>query len=120
MISMSDFVNARKQLWAKTYAARPALQTDPLKRQEHIIADVEGCLLLGALSGNSNGGKFQISTEYAKSFLLNEQFPNGWTKSTRRLGIPQLLQCLAAEGYAWAKSEFAGVVELSKHWFGID
>lgn len=119
MITMKDFVKARGKLWDKSYAARPALKTDKLKTQEHIIADVEGCLLLGALAGNSNKGKFQISTAYAQSFLHDERFPVGWTKSSRSLGIPQLLMCLTQEGYTWAANEFTGIVELGKHWFGV-
>jgi len=117
-ITMRDLVAARTKLWANSYTARPALKTDALATQEHIIADVESCLLLGALSGNSNGGHFQISKAYAQSFLLSETFPAGWQKSTNELGIPQLLACLAQEGYSWAANELTGLAELSKHWFG--
>lgn len=120
IISTADFMTARKSLWDKSYRKNPALKRDKLVTQEHIIADVEGCLLLGALSGNSNAGKFQISQAYAKSFLADEKFPAGWQKSATSLGFPQLLQCLAGEGYAWAKNEFTGLIELGKHWFGVN
>lgn len=120
MFTLNDFVNARKTLWAKSYSKLPALEKDPLNKQEHIIADVEGCLLLGALSGNSNGGSFQISKNYANSFLFAEQFPKGWDRSPNALGIPQLMACLAGQGFEWAKNEWSGLVELSKHWFGME
>lgn len=120
MFTLADFSNARKTLWAKSYSVLPALAKDPLNKQEHIIADVEGCLLLGALSGNSNGGEFQISKDYANSFLYNEQFPKGWDRSPNPLGIPQLLACLAGQGYEWAKAEWSGLVEVSKNWFGLE
>lgn len=120
MITLRDMMIARGQLWDKSYKNTPYAKDDKLDTQQHIIADVEACLLLGALSGNSNEGKFQISKSYADSFLFEEKFPTGWTKSSRPLGIPQLLECLVGEGLAWASNEFTGVVELSKHWFGIN
>jgi len=118
MITVNDFVNARQRLWAKSYGNQPALRTDSLDTQTHIIASVEGCLVLGALSGNSNGGKYQISTAYAQSFLLSEQFPVGWQKSANAMGIPQVLECLAEQGFSWAANEFTGAVELARQWFG--
>jgi len=119
MITLPDFVHAREALWMKSFAARPALKSDKLSTQEHVIANVEGCLFLGALSGNSNQGKFQISKTYAQSILRDERLPPGWKKTSTELGIPQLLSCLSQQGFAWAKSEFAGMLEISKHWFGL-
>jgi len=119
MITVADFLVARGKLWDKTYKAKPSMQQDKLKAQEHIIANVEGCLLLGALSGNSNKGFFQISKAYAQSILLDERLPAGWTKSTRSLGIPELFLCLAQQGVDWAVNEFTGMIQLSKNWFGL-
>jgi len=75
MLTLPQFTAARRDLWTKSFTAQPARKTDPLQKQEAMIADVEGCLFLGALSGNSNGGHFQISVDYARSFLQHEQFP---------------------------------------------
>jgi hypothetical protein len=119
MITVSDFVRAREQLWSRTYASKPALKSDKLSTQEHIMLMSRDVCFLGALSGNSNQGKFQISKQYAQSILFSERLPNGWKKTAQPLGIPQLLQCLSAQGMAWAHNEFTGMVEISKHWFGF-
>jgi len=117
VITMADFVQARAALWAKTYGANKALQSDPLDRQQHVIAAVEGCLLLGALSGEQNGGHYQISKAYAQSILQDEKFPVGWAPAkTNPMGIPQVMQCLAQEGISFVGNE---VAELAKHWFGV-
>jgi len=127
VISISDFANARKQLWDKSFAARPALRSDKLHIQEDLIATTEGCLLLGALSGNSAKGSFQIAKSYAQSILLNERFPDGWTRNPHPLGIPELIACIIqqkAAGVAnavesWATDEFHVISALSQHWFGL-
>ncbi len=119
IISLPEFVVAREQLWDKSFKARPAMKADKLVLQQKIIANVEGCLLLGAIAGNSNQGKFQISKSYAQSFLMNERFPAGWTKSSRSLGLPELFECLADQGLEWAADEFKALTHLSKNWFGF-
>jgi len=117
MITVPQFTAARRELWAKSIRAQPALANDPLHKQEAIIADVEGCLFLGALSGNSNGGRFQISDVYARYFLQREQFPPGWAKSPRPLGLPQLFECLTAQAVDWAHTKAEAMAALSVHWF---
>jgi hypothetical protein len=101
-ITVANLMAARSTLWAQSYAAQPALKSDKLDKQQRIIADVEGCLLLGALSGNSNGGGFAISTEYAKSILLHERLPDTWSKTAEPFGLFELFKCLGQEGQAWA------------------
>jgi len=119
IITLANGITARNQLWAKSYAAKPALQTDPKATSEHIIASVELCLVMGVLSGNSNDRQFQISKTYAQSILFGEQFPAGWSKTPRTLGFPELFECLAAQGLAWAKNEITAMAELPLHWFGV-
>jgi hypothetical protein len=119
-ITIPDIVRAREKLWMKTYTAKPALQKDRTKTQEHIIADTEACLFLGALSGNSNQGKLQISIDYAKSILQEEKFPAGWKKSNPELGILRLISCLAQQKVVWAASKLTALSTLAKHWLKLE
>jgi len=119
MITVTDFAHARERIWAKSYAKNAAIKTDKQHFAEDLIATVEGCLFLGALSGNSNAGKFQISKNYAQSFLLNERLPAGWSKSAHALGIPELISCVLQQKLAWAVDEFTVITQVSKYWFGL-
>jgi len=121
VITLPNLLTARRLIWDNTYKAIPAAERDALKNTEQIIAAAETCLFIRALSGNSNGGNMQITKDYATSILLHEQFPPGWKPATTPMGVPQLLECLLAQGYDWAKQEAIGIIELARHWldFGI-
>jgi hypothetical protein len=119
MITVSDFVKARSKYWDKTFAAKPAYKTDSLITTEKIVCAVEGCLMLGALSGNSNEGKFQISKPFAQSILFEERLPVGWRKSTNALGLPELFSCLTQQGISEAANALTAAAAIAKHWFGL-
>jgi len=116
VITFEDYARARRTLWDRTYAAKPWAKGSAVDKSEHMFAAAEGCLILGLLSGNSNGGKLQISTEYARSILFEEKFPVGWQKSTRTFGTPQLLSCLARQGFSYASAEIRA---LASKWFSF-
>jgi hypothetical protein len=118
MITLTDFVRARQQLWAKTFATNPAHKNDPLIKKEKIVAAVEGCLLLGVLSGDSGKKKYQISSAYAKSFMLDERFPAGWKKNSffMGFGIPNVISCVTQQGLVGLEDQ---VRQIMYEYFGF-
>jgi len=112
MITIPDFVRARQALWNKSFTKNPALKNDATIRTAKIVAAAEGCLLMGVLSGNSNGGQYQISVPYAQSILVNERFPAGWKKNSFwwGFGIPNIIGCLTKQGFSALSQEVRATV----------
>jgi len=117
VINVAGLMATRTALWANSFKAQPALEKDSLNNQERIIADVEGCLLLGALAGNSNGGTHDhISASYAQSILFSERLPDGWTKTPSPFGTLQLFQCMFREVRAWGANELKDAATKITAW----